>query len=369
MKPRPLHIGIIGTRGIPARYGGFETFAEELSKRLVARGHQVTVYCRRALYPDAVSDWNGVRRIDLPAIPHKYLETVSHAFVSALDAMRRDFDVVLVCNAVNAFTLPLLKLARFPTAINVDGIERRRKKWNALGRLTYMLGESMSARLADVVVADAEVIARYYETTHAVAPVVIAYGADFPEEADSDVLERLGVSAGNYLLYVSRMEPENNPIAVLEAYKRSGVTVPLVMIGSAPYADALLARLRAETSERVIWPGALYGGDYRTLQRNARLYIQATEVGGTHPALIEAMASGGAVVALDTPENREVGGEAVHYFRFEDGGLEALLKKILDDPSALDVFRTNARARARRKYSWDAITSHYEALFRKLAGA
>src|SRR5207253_792693 len=237
---------ILGTRGVPPRYGGFETFAGELSTRLVKRGHEVTVYCRvipsvsegpawaggaqedvpRAAhaagsFADAQDDeWHGVRRIVLPAIRHKYFETVSHTFLSALDALRRGFDAVLLCNAANAFVLPLLRAARIPVAINVDGIERRRRKWNVLGRAVYAIGETFSARFASAVVADAEVIAEYYRSRHGIEPVVISYGSEFPAEADSDVLQRLGLEPRRYILYVSRFEPENNPLEVVEAYQR-----------------------------------------------------------------------------------------------------------------------------------------------------
>src|SRR5205823_9352931 len=151
-----LKLAILGTRGVPPRYGGFETFAAELSRRLVKRGHRVAVYCR-----ERDGEWDGVERIVLPAFRHKYLETVSHTFLSALDALRRGFDAVLLCNAANAFVLPLLRAARIPAAINVDGIERRRRKWNVLGRWVYAAGESLSALFADRVVADARVIADY----------------------------------------------------------------------------------------------------------------------------------------------------------------------------------------------------------------
>lgn len=364
-----LSIAIVGTRGVPARYGGFETFAAELGRRLVDRGHRVTVYCRKALYGDVGPTWEGIDRIELPALRHKYLETVSHTLLSALDALRRDFDVVLVCNAANAFVLPFLKIARIPVAINVDGIERKRRKWNLAGRIVYQLGEAMSVRFSDALVGDARVIVDYYREHYGADGVMIPYGAEFPEEPDSDVLERLRIRGGEYVLYVSRMEPENNPLGVIEAYRRSGVRHPLVMVGSAPYSPELLAKLEAQRGEGVILPGALYGADYRTLQRNARAYVQATEVGGTHPAMIEGMASGGAVFALGTAENREVGGDAVEYFTLTPPEtLSKIFRERLDDSSALAVYRIRARDRARRLYSWNAVTDAYETLFRRLAG-
>ena len=362
---KPLRIGILGTRGVPPVYGGFETFAAELGTRLAARSHQVFVYCRRGLYRNEGKLWQGIHRVELPAIRHKYLETVSHAALSAMHALSMSFDVLLVCNAANAFTLPLFRAVRVPVAINVDGIERQRKKWNRLGRMVYQIGETFSARFSNALIADAEVIAGYYRANYAVVPEVIAYGSDFPAEEDSDVLKRLSLEARRYFLYVSRMEPENNPLAVRDAYGAVRSEMPLVMVGDAPYSAALIGDLRATEDPRVKFPGGLYGADYRTLQRNALVYLQATEVGGTHPAMIEAMGSGGAVLAYDTPENREAGGEAVRYFQLDS--LSVLMQWAAENPEALDALRSRARSRARSHYSWDAITDRYESLFRSLA--
>lgn len=381
-----MKLAILGTRGVPPNYGGFETFAAELGTRLVQRGHDVTVYCRE----EGPALWNGIRRITLPAIGHKYLETVSHTFLSALDALKRGFDAILLCNAANAFVLPLLRAARIPVAINVDGIERKRRKWNLLGRAVYATGEAFSVSFASAVVADAHVIADYYRAHYGIEPVMIPYGADFPPaEEDSDIRERLGVG-GDYILYVSRFEPENNPLEVVEAYEKllertadsgpptaalpsavrrppSADIPPLVMVGKGLYASDLVRRLEAHKSDKVLLPGAIYGRDYRTLQRNALLYIQATEVGGTHPAMIEAMASGGAVLAHDTPENREVGGDAVGYFTLRpEETLSGRLREWLSNSLIRDDFRSRARRRAAERYSWEAVTGAYEELFRKL---
>ncbi len=361
-----FHLAILGTRGVPARYGGFETFAAELSRRLVERGHEVTVYCRSSLYPDLQGPWEGVQRIELPSIGHKYLETVSHSLLSAVDARERRFDAVLVCNAANAFVLPFLRASRLPVAINVDGIERARKKWNVLGRMVYQIGESWAVRFSDAVVADAGVIRDYYLANHAADSVVIPYGSSLPE-GESNILGELGIEPRGYILYVSRFEPENNPMAVVEAYSRLETEVPLVMVGSAPYSSELTERLHGYRSDRILFPGGVYGADYAALQRHALLYIQATEVGGTHPALVEAMASGGAVLANGTPENREVGGDVVGYF--ELGGNETLsrrLRELLEDRSRLESMRDPARRRAAELFDWENVTSRYEQLFLKI---
>jgi glycosyltransferase involved in cell wall biosynthesis len=362
----PVKLAIMGTRGVPPTYGGFETFAAELGTRLVARGHRVAVYSRGG----ESGLWNGIERIAVPArMGSKYFETVSHTLASALDALRRDFDAVLLCNAANAFVLPLLRAARIPVAINVDGIERKRRKWNAVGRAVYAIGESFSVAFASAVVADAEVIARYYREHYAIEPVTIPYGAEFPAEPDSDVLQRLGLAPRRYVLYVSRFEPENNPLEVVRAYEKVETDIPLVMLGQALYAKELGAELARHASPKIVMPGGLYGADYRTLQRHALVYLQATEVGGTHPALIEAMASGGCVLALGTPENREVGGDAVGYFRLrpEPGEtLSGMIRECLVAPDANEAMRTAARKRAAERYGWERVTDAYEKLLTNL---
>jgi glycosyltransferase involved in cell wall biosynthesis len=307
-----------------------------------------------------MTTWQGIHRIVLPSIGHKYFETVSHSFFSAIDALRRDFDAILVCNAANAFVLPLLRAARVKVAINVDGIERKRRKWNAAGRAVYAIGESFSAQFATVI-ADAEVIADYYRKNYAIEPVVIPYGSEFPSEEDSDVRQRLGID--RYVLYVSRFEPENNPLEVVQAYEKVDTNIPLVMLGEARYDKQLSAQLRNLATPKILFPGALYGPDYRTLQRHALLYIQATEVGGTHPALIEAMASNGCVLAHDTPENREAGGDAVGYFKLRP--VETLSGTISEWLASSVLRQTQierARKRAAERYGWDAVTEAYEKL-------
>jgi glycosyltransferase involved in cell wall biosynthesis len=359
----PVNIAILGTRGVPPRYGGFETFAAELGVRLVGRGHRVVVYSREAR---GDRSWNGIERIVLPYVPGKYFETVTHSFLSAIDALRRDFDVVLVCNAANAFVLPLLRAARIPVAINVDGIERRRRKWNIFGRAFYALGESLSALFADRVVADAAVIADYYRERFSVDSATIPYGSDFPDEPDTDVLQRLGVASRDYILYVSRFEPENNPLEVVLAYEKLQDAPPLLMVGDGLYAAGLVRDLRSHASERVRFPGAIYGADYRTLQRNSRIYVQATEVGGTHPALIEAMGAGACVLAHDTPENREVGGDAIGYFQLRPREtLSVALAEALEGGEG-ERWRSLARERAAARYQWDSVASAYEKLFESL---
>jgi glycosyltransferase involved in cell wall biosynthesis len=361
-----MRIAILGTRGIPASYGGFETFAEELSTRLVERGHEVTVYCRSHHTDPILKSFRGVDLVVLPTLKTKYFDTVVHALFSSLHAARRKFDVLLYCNAITVFACWIPKaFSGSRVLLNVDGLERNRRKWNALGRAAYVIAERLSARLPDAVVTDAEVIRSYYQEEFGIRALMIPYGGDLGEPPGDAALTRLGLSRQNYFLYVSRLEPENNALSVVEAYRRVEGNLPLVILGSAPYAAGYIRRVREAADARVLFPGAIYGAGYRELLFNARAYIHATEVGGTHPALVEAMGAGRTVAYHDTPENREVCAEAgIPFDAHRPETLSAVLNSILNDPALSAVFSEAARRRVARLYRWEDVVDRYETAFR-----
>src|SRR5450759_4270501 len=268
-----VRIAILGTRGIPARYGGFETLADELSRRLAARGHEVTVYCR-SHYAGEDADPPlppRVRRIVLPSVRRKYLDTIVHALISSIHAARERYDAVLYCNAITAAVCWIPRAwSGARVLLNVDGLERNRRKWSAVGRAAYLVSERLSCRMPDAVVADAEVIRRYYREEFGVEPYLIPYGGRPPPTAGRAALDRLGLSPGGYFLYVSRLEPENNALAVVEAYRAAPGELPLVVVGDAPYAAGYIARVKAAADARVLFPGAIYGEGYRELLFHCR---------------------------------------------------------------------------------------------------
>lgn len=367
-----LRIAILGTRGIPARYGGFETFAEQLSKRLVARGHQVTVYGRCSF----VGRWgsldpiDGVARRQTPTIFHKYLETPIHALTSFIDILFRRVDAIILCNGANSPFAPLLMLKRAPRLINVDGIERNRAKWNALGKAWYRLGERCSVWFATEVVSDAQVIAEYYRDEYGIESTVIPYGVHPVRRAPGNTLRTFDLSAKRYLLYVSRLEPENNALGVIEAYTALNTEMPLVIVGDAPYAAEYKEKLRKAANDRVIFTGFQFGEAYQELQSNCYLYIQATEVGGTHPALIESMSYGNCVVVNGTPENIEVVsscGESFQKNNFD--ALSKILADLIHDPARVESLGLSAARHVEQRYSWDGVVDQYESLITRLLSA
>lgn len=353
-----MKIAILGTRGIPARYGGFETFAEELSTRLAARGHEVTVYCRQRF---GESTYRGVALRYLPTIRHKYFDTIAHTFVSTLDMLFHRPGVALYCNAANAVFTALAVSAGIPVALNVDGLERNRKKWNRLGRVWYEFSEKLSTLIPSAVVSDAEKIAEYYRERYGKRTYFIPYGAETGKVATSGALDDLGLQRDRYFLYVSRMEPENNALLVREAFEKVQTDLKLALVGDAPYAHDYIRKVRDTSDPRVVLPGAIYGSRYHELQSHCFAYIHATEVGGTHPALIEAMGRGALVVYLNTPENAEVA--AGVGIPFEAGNLAETLRAVLAmSDSERATFGCRAAERVRERYSWDAVTKAYENL-------
>jgi len=364
-----MRIVILGTRGIPASYGGFETFAEHLSTRLVARGHEVTVYGRAHYVSPRELEYHGVRLKVLPTIRHKYFDTVVHSFLSAAHAVSYRFDAALICNAANAPFAPILRLTGTPVAINVDGLEHKRKKWGWLGRRYYLAAERLATILPNVMVTDAQVIQDYYLARYNAPSRMIAYGSEVERRPDRSAVRRWRAEPNRYVLYVSRLEPENNAHLVIEAFKKVRTAYRLLIVGDAPYAHDYITDLkaRARGDKRIVFTGFVFGQDYRALQQNAYCYVHATEVGGTHPALLEAMGYGNCVLTLAAPENIEVVGDAGITYT-DEFDLAEKLQRVLRDGSLVQSYRNRAQVRVQRYYDWDRVVDQYERLFAEMTG-
>jgi glycosyltransferase involved in cell wall biosynthesis len=304
--------------------------------------------------------------VALPTIRHKYLDTVAHTALSTLHLMLRRVDAALYCNAANAVFTWMPRVVGVPVALNVDGLERNRRKWNWLGRLWYQLGERLSTVCPNEVVSDAARIRDYYHQRYGKRTAFIPYGADQVRSTGRATLDRLGLAPGRYFLYVSRMEPENNALLVREAFERLDTDFKLTLVGDAPYAADYIRRVRDTRDPRVVMPGAIYGEGYRELQSHCFAYVHATEVGGTHPALIEAMGRGALTLYLETEENSEVAGGAGLGFAAE--GLADAMRRVLAMPEAeRDAWRDRARQRVAERYGWEAVTDAYERLLAGMA--
>ena len=359
-----MKIAIVGTRGIPNRYGGFEQFAEKISSALSDRGHQVTVYCRKPFTTSSDEYDQRVHRVILTTIHQKHLDTWSSGLISAVHVAFRNCDVVLFCNVANSPFVWLPRVAGKPVVLNVDGLDRRRGKWNALGQAVLHLCEWISTFTPTRIVTDAKSIHDYYRDRHGAESTVIAYGADVP--AGELNLDGYNLQRGRYVLYVSRLEPENNPELVLDAWRRVQTDWPLVMVGDNRYDDSYLERLKLLGDDRVRFTGAIYGDGYWALQKNAAVFIFACEVGGVHPALIEAMAAENAVLYLESPANSETAGDAAVPYRNSPVDLAEKLQRLLNDSGERQQWAERAVHRAQQLYRWDAVAEKYERLFQEL---
>ena len=365
----------MGTRGVPAQYGGFETAVEEVGARLAANGHDVTVYSRNQ--GQTLSEHRGMRVVNAPAIRNRFAETLSHTAASTVHAVVKDRpDVVLVLNAGNAPLLKALKAARIPSAIHLDGLESKREKWRGAGARYYRWAERAAIKWGEVVIADSQVIADYVRRRYNRECVFISYGAEVIYPGGSRLSE-LGLVKRDYHLIVARLEPENHVLDAVHAFRESEETRPLVVVGSAPYSQWYIDKVHqaANDDPRIHLVGGVYDQDLLDqLYANARTYIHGHSVGGTNPSLLRAMGAGAPVLAFDVEFNREVtAGEA---FFWADA---RQLTQIVDDiagsqdlsedkeiDETLSGFVEHGRQRILDHYQWDDVAKQYEEMLRSL---
>jgi glycosyltransferase involved in cell wall biosynthesis len=356
---------IIGTRGYPSYYGGFETLIRTLAPYLVEHGWDVTVYGRAgATKPDDPHRHPDVRTVDTAGRESKSLSTLSYGLTSSLHAAARRPDVALVMNVANGYWLPLLKACGVPTVLNVDGIEWQRQKWGRLAKAVFRGGARMSGRWADVLVYDAQAIRRHWEREFGRSGVVIEYGGDFPGELPVPD----GLTHRGYALLVARFVPENTVPEFLDAAAELGGTTDVVLVGTSGYGGPLDQRAAtlAAANPRVRWLGHL--SDDRqlfALWQHAGAYFHGQSVGGTNPALVQAMACGAPIVARDTVYNREVLDEAGIFVQPTAESIRQGVVSVLSDPSLQDRLTAQALGRARSHYTWERICRLYEETLRQ----
>ncbi|MCZ2836430.1 DUF1972 domain-containing protein [Modestobacter sp. VKM Ac-2985] len=361
-----LRIALVGTRGVPARYGGFETAVEEVGRRLVDAGHDVVVYCRTAADQPRPTTHLGMRLVHLPALHRRSLETLSHTGLSVAHLLGHRVDAAIVFNAANAPWLPLLRAARIPVATHVDGLEWQRAKWGGAGRRYYRIVEALSVRWSDALIADAQGIADYYRDEFAAPTQQLAYGAPKIANAAASKLAAVDLTSRGFHLAVARFEPENHVDVIVEGYRRSGATLPLVVVGSAPYADEYTARVHALADERVRFLGGVWDQELLDqLYAHCATYLHGHSVGGTNPSLLRAIGAGAATLAFDVSFNREVLQSSGRYFRTA-ADVSAAVNAAEADPAGVRRDGNRARVMAAR-YDWDDVASGYESLCQQLA--
>ncbi len=371
MVSQSLKIALLGTRGVPAAYSGFETCVEQLGSRLVERGHEVTVYCRTPFITHPEPTYRGMKLVKLPSPKSKHLDTLVHTFRSSCHALTQGFDVGVYFIAGNSPATWIPRLLGVPTALNVDGLDWKRDKWNPAAKLYLKFAEWFAQFGPTLYFTDSPLVQAYYKDRTGSAPPYIVYGSELEKLPPGETLAELGLEAGRYILFVGRLVPENNAHHLVEAFHKLDTSMKCVIVGDAPYAEDYKAELRALAGgdERILFPGYVFGQGYRELGSNAYAYVATTGVGGTHPALVEAMAMGNACVVNDTPVNLQtIAGHGTSYpGELGAAGLAPVLQGLLDQPERVQQLRAQAETHAKQTYSWEHVTDEYERMCYELA--
>jgi glycosyltransferase involved in cell wall biosynthesis len=361
-----MKISIVGTRGIPAAYGGFETFAERISELLVRQGFRVSVQCDPA-YGNRQSEWNGVELFFAPvsksANPLRY-------YYSGLRHALKNSDVVLVTASAGALFYFLNLRYRKIIITNPDGLEWKRMKWSFLKRLYLRITEMLSLRFSSVVIADSVAIRDYLFNSYGLfkpTVAVIEYGANINHSFNPEVLDRFGLRFRDYYLIVSRIEPENNLPIIIEGYLASGSALPLIIAGSTDSGSYSLKIAKKYKSENVRFIGGLYDNEaMNSLRFGCFAYIHGHSVGGTNPSLLESMANSNITLCHDNVFNREVTGGSQLYFLDATGCAAGIKKLELLPASDLEELRRLSLRRISDYYNWDNMLNKYLALFSSL---
>jgi glycosyltransferase involved in cell wall biosynthesis len=356
---------MIGTRGVPASYSGFETCVEQLGSRLAARGHSVTIYCRGHHINYKAPTYRGMQLVRLPTIPSKHLDTITHTFISCIHTLVKSYDLVMMFIVGNSSLAWIPRLAGQKVALNVDGLDWRRKKWNRVARTYIRWSERLATFLPNAIITDSHVVQRYYRERYNAESTYIAYGADVIHRPPGSWLAQFGLNPRQYVLFVGRLVPENCPHHLVEAFESLASDFKCVIVGDAPYAKDYIASLKATTDPRIVFTGYLFGEGFEELASNAYIFVETSEVGGTHPVVVEAMALRNCVIVNDTEENLEtIGSAGLSYSgKREAPALREVLQMLLDQPVLVEDYRKKAIERVEQHYNWDQVTDAYEALF------
>ena len=362
-----MRIALMGTRGVPASYSGFETCVEQLGQRLVERGHEVSVYCR-SHHITYEGDWyKGMRLIKLPTISNKYLDTMVHSFISSLHALPKRFDVGLYFIAGNSPVTWIPRLVGTKTILNVDGLDWKREKWPTFAKKYIQFAEYLATKLPNEYLTDSHVVQEYYQDRFNSKPPYIPYGSEVDILPAGKTLAQYGLESGKYILFVGRLVPENCAHHLVEAFRSLDTDMKCVIVGDSAYSQGYIASLKACAGDdpRIVFTGYVFGEGYHELGSNAYIFVETSGVGGTHPALVEAMAFGSCVVVYNTPENLETIGKAGFSYEGSTGAdaLREVLCDLLSHSEKVRTYRQLAQERAQDNYSWEAVTDAYERLF------
>jgi glycosyltransferase involved in cell wall biosynthesis len=359
-----LRIAILGIRGIPASYSGFETSAEETAVRFVKSDYKVSVYCRKNHYKNRSDTYLGVDLIYLPSVKSKHLDTITHTILSVFHSMFKKYDVIILYGVGSAYILPILKLFTRKLISVVDGADWERQKWGAFAKFVLRLGRWFSIKLSDHYVVDNEFLAKQYQKKFKKAPVYIPYGANIPDSYEISILEKFNLKENSYLIFVGRFVLEKGIDFLIENFIKLDTKIKLVVVGGNALDLEYVGRLKDVSDDRIIFPGFVYGSVYESLLKFAKFYVSCSYLEGTSPSLLSAMAINGFAYVSDLPENCEVLKCSCQTFKTGDSqSFLNGLKPLLNSSVKLVEERKKTKAVVEKYYTWEKITEQYIQLF------
>ena len=370
--PRHTKVAFLGSRGVPARYSGFEVVVEELGSRLVSSGYDVTVYNRFPRYVSSKKEHKGMRLITLPTIPTKSLDTIVHTTLSSIDAVFRGYDLIYLCGVGNSILAGFLRRFGLKVVINVDGADFRRAKWGTFARQWLKLSELWATRLGHRLIADNREIVTRYVRNYGVKPDYINYGCQFrTKPVFTGELQRWGLDPQGYALHVSRLTPENEADLLLSAWREYRGPMKLVITGSQTYEAAYYDKLRELADDRVVFTGARFGDAYVELSQNALVFVMPAAIEATRLVLLDQMGMGKAILFKDSPATREVLGDTAEPFDPADpvASLAQKIALLSANPDRCEQLGLLALARAADTFSWDVVLAKYRRMFDELLPA
>ena len=358
---KKLKIAIIGSRGYPYVYSGYETLVKELSERLVKSGHHVRVYCHRKLFNEKPKKVNGINLIYTPSVNSKVFSQLYNSFFSFVHVCFSNCDVVLVVNSANGPFGLLTKIFRKKTCINVDGLEWLRPKWKGFGSLYFKFASKLSTIFFDEIITDSKEMNKVYKGKFGVNSTVIAYGPSMTKINRINILEKFNINKKQYYLIVGRLIPDNNSKLIIEGFLKSNSNKSIVVVGDVPYKDDYAKDVKKLSSKKVIFTGYLYDQvDLTTLYKNCYAYIHGHQYGGTNPTMINALSLNCQIVSLDTVFNREMldNKKSILFNK------NLISKKINEFENKYDVLvKKNKSYKLPEKYGWDFISNQYLEVF------
>jgi len=358
-----MRVAIIGSRGYPYVYGGFETFVKELSERLIAHDVEVHIYCQKNLFTEFPKEVNGIKLHYIPTLPQKSLNQIIHSFLSIVHATFSKADVLLVVNLAAGPMGWIPKITGKKTMINVDGLEWLRPKWKGLGAKYFYWAAKLATKLYDKIITDAEAMRQVYLEEFKADSTVIAYGAPAFKPASEMGLQRLGLEKESYYLIVGRLIPDNNADLIIKGFLKSKSKKKLVVVGDVPYSDKYASDLKSMQNDRLIFTGYIKDQqELMAMYQHAYAYIHGHKFGGTNPAMLKAMVNNCAILALNTVFNQEMlsDGKFGVLFDENENAVSLALENLENVPEKVKALKGIVSTGLTDKYNWDKITTAYK---------